>query len=177
MYAECEPASAEGNEHASRTENAEEMGRILSTKGLRVTAQRLLVLRILGECAGPLDAKTIHARGRAHDTRLSLSTVYRTLGTLKEKGLVESCCLTRGNRRRHYQIAGKKAQYHFACLACGRIIELGIPHVAQACREAAKELGLTLTRANVCLEGYCPACTASRNGRKGASGAAAHPAS
>jgi Fe2+ or Zn2+ uptake regulation protein len=122
-----------------------------------------MVLQILEESEGLLDAKTIHIRGRAHDLNLSLATVYRALGTLKEKGLVELSCLARGDRQKYYQIAGRTAQHHFTCLGCGRIIEVRAPHVEQACREAAKELGLTLTRANVCLEGYCPACAARRD--------------
>jgi Fe2+ or Zn2+ uptake regulation protein len=135
----------------------------LKARGLRVTPQRLLVLQILEESGGHLDAKTIHARGQARDPNLGLATVYRTLGTLKEMGLVESCCLARDHRQNYYEVTGKEKHYRFACLGCGRIIEVHAPRVEHACREAAEKLGLTLIRANVCFEGYCPACTARRD--------------
>lgn len=137
---------------------AKETHKRLKASGLRITPQRLLVLQILEESRGHLDARTIHTRGRAHDPNLSLATVYRTLGTLKEMGLVESCCLARDHRQKYYEVTGKEEHYHFTCLGCGRIIEVHAPRVEQACREMAEELGLVLTRANVCFEGYCPAC-------------------
>lgn len=135
-----------------------EIHKRLKAGGLRVTSQRLLVLQILEESREHLDARTIHVRGREHDPDLSLATVYRALGKFKEIGLVESCCLARGHRRKCYKVAGKEGHYHFTCLGCDRIIEIRAPCVAQVCREVAEKLGLVLTRANVCLEGYCPAC-------------------
>jgi Fe2+ or Zn2+ uptake regulation protein len=132
----------------------------LRADGLRVTPQRLLVLQILEESGEYLDAKTIHSRGRARNLHLSLATVYRTLGTLREMGLVELSCLTRGDRQKYYRTAGNEEHYHFACLGCGRIVKVRLPRVEHVCREVARELGLTLTRVNVCLEGYCPDCAA-----------------
>jgi len=141
-------------------EIAAETRKRLRARGLRITPQRLLVLQILKESGGHLDARTIHARGQARDPNLSLATVYRTLSTLKEMGLVELCCLARDHRQKYYEVTGKEEHYHFTCLGCGRIIEVCAPRVEQACREVAEELGLVLTRANVCFEGYCPACAA-----------------
>ncbi|MEA3341088.1 MAG: Fur family transcriptional regulator [Chloroflexota bacterium] len=132
----------------------------LKACGLRVTSQRLLVLQILEESREHLDVKTIYGRARARDPNLSLATVYRTLGRLREMGLVELCYLARDRRRAYYEAKDKGEHYHFTCLGCGRIIEVHAPCVEQACREVAEKLGLELTRANVCLEGYCPACAA-----------------
>lgn len=135
----------------------------LKAGGLRITSQRLLVLQILEESKKHLDAMTVHARARERDPDLSLATVYRALGTLKGIGLVESCCLARDRRRKCYKVAGKEEHYHFTCLGCDRIIEVRAPRVEQACREVAEKLGLVLTRANVCFEGYCPDCAAKQS--------------
>lgn len=134
----------------------------LKANGLRVTPQRLMVLEILKESEGYLDAKTIHARGRAREPNLSLATVYRTLDTLKEISLVESCCQALDHRQKHYQVAGDEEHYHFACLGCGRVIGMRSPRIEHACREVAEDLGLTLARVNACFEGYCPDCAAKR---------------
>ena len=138
----------------------EETHKRLKAGGLRVTSQRLLVLQILEEARGHLDAKSIYARGRARDPNLSLATVYRALGKLKEIGLVEPCYLARDRRRAYYEATDKGEHYHFTCLGCGRIIEVRTSCIEQACREMAEKLGLVFTRANVCLKGYCPACAA-----------------
>jgi Fe2+ or Zn2+ uptake regulation protein len=145
--------------------DAKQTRKRLKTRGLRVTPQRLLVFQILEESRGHLDAKTIHARGQARDPTLSLATVYRTLGTLKEMGMVKLCYLPLDHRQKYYQVAGNEEHYHFACLGCGRIVEVRAPCVEQACCKAAEELGLILTRANVCFEGYCPACSVSNIAR------------
>ena len=139
---------------------AKETHKRLKAGGLRVTPQRLLVLQILEESREHLDARTIYMRGREHDPNLSLATVYRTLGKLKEMGLVEPCYLARDRRRAYYEATDKGEHYHFTCLGCGRIIEVRAPRIKQACREMAEKLGLVFTRANVCLEGYCPDCAA-----------------
>jgi Fe2+ or Zn2+ uptake regulation protein len=141
-----------------------EIHKRLKAGGMRVTSQRLLVLQILEESKEHLDAKTIHVRAREHDPDLSLATVYRTLGKLREMGLVEMCYLARDRRRAYYEATDKGEHYHFTCLGCGRIIEVHAPCVEQACREVAEKLGLVLTRANVCFEGYCPTC-ATKQGR------------
>jgi Fe2+ or Zn2+ uptake regulation protein len=147
----------------SGIEAVKETRKRFKASGLRVTPQRLLVLQILEESRGALDARTIHARGQTRDSNLSLATVYRTLSTLREMGLVESCCLARDHRQNYYEVTGKEEHYHFTCLGCGRIIEVRTPRVEHACREVAEELGLILTRANVGFEGYCPACAARRD--------------
>ncbi len=56
--------------------------------GKRMTHQRRLLLRILAEAGGHLDAREVYDRARQQDPRLSLATVYRTLNSLMEAGVV-----------------------------------------------------------------------------------------
>jgi len=48
----------------------------------------MLVLDILANADGHLDASEIYARARVREPRLSLATVYRALNALRESGLV-----------------------------------------------------------------------------------------
>lgn len=132
----------------------------LRAEGLRVTPQWLLVLRILEEAERHLDADDIYARAREHNPNLSLATVYRTLSKLKKTDLVRQRYLTRAHRRTYYEAASKGEHYHFACLGCGRVIELKSPRLVQVSGELAEQLGLVFTHVCVCFEGYCPKCAA-----------------
>ena len=55
--------------------------------GKRITPQRRLVVEILAQASGHLDAGEIWERGRRRNVQWSLSTVYRTLNVLKDTGV------------------------------------------------------------------------------------------
>jgi Fe2+ or Zn2+ uptake regulation protein len=90
--------------------------RRLRAAGKRITPQRKLVLAILARGGGHLDAHDIYERARRQDVRLSLSTVYRTLGVLKETGVVRELHLD--GEHHHYELDGKDEHSHLVCLVC-----------------------------------------------------------
>ena len=130
----------------------------LRAKGQRLTRQRRLILQILQEANGHLDAESIFHRAQAYRPRVGLSTVYRTLQLLTDMGLAEQRFISRDHTRKVYEPAGSGEHYHFTCLTCGRIIEFRSPLVDRARREVAVELGVKVLRACACFEGYCPMC-------------------
>ena len=142
-----------------------EVGERLGGAGLRITAQRLSVLKILEGTRRHLDAETIYALAREQGLKLSLATVYRTLSALKAMGLVEQRYLARDHKREYYESTDKPEHYHFTCLGCGRTVEVRTPRIRQAKEELSRELGLVFTHACVCLEGYCVSCAAERTCR------------
>ena len=76
----------------------------LHFRGKRITSQRELILRIIQEQGGHLGADEIHRLARRECPRLSLSTVYRTLGLLKELGLVRELRFEEG-KHAHLRIS------------------------------------------------------------------------
>lgn len=135
------------------------INRLLHDHGLRATRQRQLVLHILEESDGHLDAEGIWTRGKDYDPELSLATVYRTLNLLKEIDLVSQRYFSRDHKKEYYE-PRKEEHYHFTCLGCGEVIEVHTNRIHQARQEMAGEMGLEFTHACVCFEGYCPSCAA-----------------
>ncbi|MFQ5615243.1 MAG: Fur family transcriptional regulator [Anaerolineales bacterium] len=131
---------------------------MLKSHGLRATPQRLLVFQILEEADDHLDAEDIWGYGQDYDPSLSLATVYRTLNVLKKVGLVEQRYFARDHKREYYEPSQKEEHYHFTCLGCGRVIEIQTPRITQARRELTEQLGLDVTHACICFEGYCQNC-------------------
>ena len=58
-------------------------------KGLRMTDQRRVIARVLGEAFDHPDVEELYARAARIDARISLATVYRTVKLFEEAGLLE----------------------------------------------------------------------------------------
>ena len=130
--------------------------RKLRSAGVRVTPQRRLVLDILAGADGHLDANDIYERGRRHDQSLSLATVYRTLGMLKEIGVVRELHLD--CEQHHYELDGKDDHSHLVCQVCGRVIEVDSSAFARAAEAVAKMYGFEVTDTEIELLGTCDRC-------------------
>jgi Fur family ferric uptake transcriptional regulator len=125
-------------------------------KGRRLTSQRRLILGVLEESGGHLDAETLFVRARTRDPDVSLATVYRTLAVLKEMGLVEEHSL--GEEHSHYEAVRGQPHYHFVCLNCGKVIEFDAPLMGRIVREMSEREGVCITDVHLRLSGYCVQC-------------------
>jgi Fur family ferric uptake transcriptional regulator len=130
--------------------------RRLRAAGKRITPQRRLVLGILGQASKHLDANEIHEQGRRIDSSLSLSTVYRTLGTLKDVRVVRELHLD--GEHHHYELYDRGDHYHLVCLECGRVLEVDSSPFAQAAAAAGRIHGFRVASAEVELSGFCAEC-------------------
>lgn len=135
--------------------NCTEITRILHAEGKRITEERRVLLRIITDNPH-LTAAEIYQLARKEATKLSLSTVYRTVKLLKELGLVQLSDLGKGHH--HYEL-GLTEHYHFICLGCGKVVE--IPPTS-AFQELAEKRGFEVIGAEVQLVGHCTKCCKKR---------------
>ena len=138
----------------------EDTRRTLSAPGLRVTSQRALILEIIRRGQGHLDADEVYRRARRKQPRLSLSTVYRTLQTLKKLGLVEEVHFDEGHH--HYEIKPSTEHHHLVCVGCGRVVEFECPLSQKMREDVGREKGFEVTDVEVRMRGYCPQCRQER---------------
>ena len=124
--------------------------------GRRLTSQRRLILQVLEESDGHLDADALYDQVKARDPDVSLATVYRTLAVLREIGLVEEHRL--GEDHGHYEAVHQEPHYHFTCLRCGKVIEFDTPLVAQIVQALCEQEGVRVTSTHLHVSGYCPQC-------------------
>jgi len=133
---------------------------VLRTAGCRITGQRKLLLELMQIHSGHLDAHELYRLARERDPRLSLSTIYRTLGLLHELGLVNELHL--GEEHHHYEIAPAAAHHHLVCASCGKIVEFGSSLTEKLTAAVAREHNFEITEASIDLTGYCADCRAAR---------------
>ena len=93
-------------------------------RGLRVTPQRLDVYSELARSGDHPTAETIHRRVSERLPTITLDTVYRTLGTLEEVGLVTRLSVMGGSARFE---ANMDRHHHFVCSRCGYTLDVYSP--------------------------------------------------
>ena len=130
--------------------------RDLDTLGLRITNQRALILEVIRHGQGHLDAEEVYRRAQKKQPRLSLSTVYRTLQTLKKLGLVEELHFDEAHH--HYEIKPPTEHHHLVCVDCGKVVEFECPLSQKMKQDVSREKDFEVTDVEVRMRGYCPKC-------------------
>jgi Fur family ferric uptake transcriptional regulator len=131
--------------------------------GLRITNQRALILELLRQGNGHMDADEVYRLARKRQPRISLSTVYRNLQTLKSMGLVDEVHFD--DDHHHYEVRRPKdgavsEHHHLICQNCGKIIEFRLP-LAKMVQETVPEAkGFKITGTETRVLGYCDECRA-----------------
>ena len=90
---------------------------VLRTEGRRITTARRLVIELLARTNEHLTADDLATRVHAAHPEIHLSTVYRTLDSLHDWGLVEH--VHRPHGPSFFHLSG--AHRHLVCEVCGRI--------------------------------------------------------
>ena len=125
-----------------------------------MTRQRALILEVIREGRGHLDADEVYRRARERQSRLSLSTVYRTLQRLKQLGLVEELHFDEAHH--HYELKPATEHHHLVCLGCGRVIEFQYPLANSVRRNVAEAKDFEIVETEVRIAGYCAQCRRKR---------------
>lgn len=128
----------------------------LRASGRRVTGQRRLLLALIQEHDGHIDAHELYRRARVLNPRLSLSTVYRTVRLLREIGLVDELHL--GEEHHHYEIRSSALHHHLICARCGRVTEFRGPFTEALVASVARENDFEVADVRVELTGLCASC-------------------
>ncbi len=132
----------------------------LNAAGQRVTNQRALLLEIIRQGKGHLDADEIYRRAREKQPRLSLSTVYRSLQMFKRLGLVEELHFDEAHH--HYEVKPSAEHHHLVCLGCGKVVEFHNPLTRYIKRNVPEAKGFEIVDTELRMTGYCFKCRRSR---------------
>ena len=146
-------------------ERTEQLKTRLKAKGLKITTQRLLVLRVLMDNAGEhLTAEEIYAKTCELNPGIGLATVYRAIRLFTQLGLVDRLNLGDGFAR--YEISdadeekGKHHRHHhLICLNCGKIIPFEKDLLEELERNVSETTGFQIVDHEVRLYGYCSECS------------------
>lgn len=123
--------------------------------GKRMTKQKKVILDILRHTRSHPTADWIYAQARKVLPDISLGTVYRNLGVLRDAGEIME--LNYGSTYSRYD-GNPGNHYHYVCLHCGRIVDLDMPLHEDLEREAEACGGGRILYHRLEFYGICPEC-------------------
>ena len=131
---------------------------VLRQADLKVTPQRILVLSALRHAGGHLTATQVYEQVRAAYPYVDISTVYRTLSSLRQLRLITETNL--GGEELTYEWARPEPHHHLICTVCGHIQEFSHSHLTQLAAAIEKESGFHAYLDHFAIFGRCSACRA-----------------
>ncbi len=128
---------------------------ILKGGGLKATKSRLAVLNIFSEDCRPMTAEEIFQKLARE--KIDLATVYRSLKSFEEEGIVERVNLHK--EAIYYELAGHH-HHHVVCKKCGlveRLKECEIDASLKQIQKSAKNFK-QITSHSLEFFGFCKKC-------------------
>ncbi|MEO6300092.1 MAG: Fur family transcriptional regulator [Paracoccaceae bacterium] len=111
-------------------------------RGLRMTDQRRVVARVIGESEDHPDVEELYARAAKVDPKISLATVYRTVKLFEEAGILDKHEF--GDGRARYEDAERDHHDHLIDVNSGQVIEFVDPEIEALQEKIAARLGYRL---------------------------------
>jgi Fur family peroxide stress response transcriptional regulator len=129
--------------------------KVCRRKDLRLTPQRLEIFKRLAQATDHPTAEKLHQRLMELMPTLSLDTVYRTLGTFLEIGLISKVETIESQAR--FEVS-EVQHHHLICEQCKKIIDFEWKQVDDAVLpDEIQSLG-NFERKNVVVYGTCQDC-------------------
>ncbi|WP_415184534.1 Fur family transcriptional regulator [Phaeovulum sp.] len=128
-----------------------EYTQVLRNAGLRVTQQRMAIVAILATADDHPSADDVLTKARALDDTVSFATVYRTLATFEEAGLIRKLPFEDAAAR--YEMAPQSDHDHLVDIDTGELIEIPGDEIAQLRAQIAERLGYEIVSQHTILRG------------------------
>ncbi len=141
----------------------QEFAKKLKNENLKVTPQRLAIYDMLYHTDEHPSAETIHRKLKATHPSMSLATVYKTLETFKQHGLVQELSLGEDSFR--YD-AREAAHAHIICKTCKDVQDVILEKEISAIETAIVnqsdffESPKSITHSQIYFYGTCKKCQA-----------------
>jgi Fur family transcriptional regulator, ferric uptake regulator len=115
---------------------------LCAAKGLKMTGQRRVIARVLGESEDHPDVELVHKRAAEIDSNISIATVYRTVRLFEEEEILDRHEF--GDGRARYEEASDEHHDHLIDIESGKVIEFHSAEIEKIQEEVAKKLGYRL---------------------------------
>jgi Fur family peroxide stress response transcriptional regulator len=131
--------------------------------GRKVTHQRLEVFREVAGTDEHPDVETVYSRLHKRLPTVSVDTVYRTLGLLRDLGLVDA--LTTSLPRMRFD-GNPTPHHHFICSTCGEVCDFYSEEFDQLQVPREVRAHGTVQKTQVEMRGTCLRCARAKNPKR-----------
>lgn len=129
----------------------------LKSQGIRVTPQRIAIIKYLIASTAHPTAEMIHAALADQFPHMSVATVYNNVRMLADMGLVEE--MNVADTAVHFDFP-LTPHYHAVCTNCGKIVDFHYGQATDVETVAADKTGFMVTGHHLEVYGLCPECQA-----------------
>lgn len=137
----------------------ENLMQIFKDKNLKLTPQRYAIYKYLLSVKTHPSAEMIYSELKKSYPTMSLATVYKTLKTLNELGLVQELNVGEDNFRYDANVNNHP---HIVCLSCGKVDDLEKANFDMVSKEASKFTDYDIKSYKIYFYGICPKCKTGR---------------
>lgn len=134
----------------------DDLKQIIRKMNLKVTPQRILILKTLQEGRVHITAQELYEKVQKINSDIGFATVYRFLKDMAESHIVTE--LRMGSMPTRYELTPKKHHDHMTCTSCGKIVEFQNKNIENHQEKVAKQYGFKLTHHVLELYGICTSC-------------------
>lgn len=128
---------------------------ILRERGYRITPQREAILHEVLRTRGHITPQDVARRVQRRMPAVNASTVYRTLATLEDVGLVRHAHLERGAE---YHRTDEVEHVHLSCSRCGAEDDLSLREAESLKRLLQRHRGFRPDLTHFAISGVCADC-------------------
>lgn len=133
----------------------QQLEEFLSSKGLRRTKQRDVIIEAAFGTKEHFNAEELHEMTRKIDRTISRATVYRTLSLLVECKLLHEIDLGRDQTYYDPNFLDKPEHNHLICADCDRVVEFEDDHIALLEDCITKRLGFSPASKSIRIVANC----------------------
>jgi Fur family ferric uptake transcriptional regulator len=137
---------------------ADELRSALKEHGLRMTPQRQLILDVVASMRGHISVDQVYRQVAAKFPDVNITTVYRTLEVLEERGFVRHTHFH--DSRSQYERTDEPAHQHLVCKVCGRDQEMDLSVLEPLARDLQARYGFVADLSHTAVVGVCEGCSA-----------------
>ena len=109
--------------------------------GLKLTAQRKIIVKVLSDSSDHPDVESVHKRSAKIDERIGIATVYRTIKLFEDNNLLEKHQF-KGYSSRYETV--RENHHHLIDVKSGKVKEFRNTLVDAMQKQVAKEMGYKL---------------------------------
>jgi Fur family ferric uptake transcriptional regulator len=130
----------------------------LRRAGQKITPQRMLILSSIRHAGRHVTASGIFDEVREQYPFIDASTVYRTLASATDLGLVSETDMGAGESE--FEWIGVNRHHHVICRACGGVESLDNSYLDNLATVLYEEVGFRADLGHFAIFGLCRACKA-----------------
>ena len=135
---------------------------VLKSVSMKATKKRIMILESVRTSPSPVTAEDIYEK-LSQSLDISLSTVYRALNAMSDKGIIIKA--VRQDGKTYFHFNDHQHKHELICSVCHRSVDVEDCPFDEISRKIAQKTGFVITGHNMEFTGICPDC-AGKTGRR-----------